>query len=115
MRCAEVREILPSVVHDGGGTLSVRRHLASCSACREELGNYESLLVSLGDLRGHHSAVPAAVTDALLAIPQRRSLVTGARAHVSRNRRAYVSGAAVVVAGAGAALWRARARRVATA
>ena len=114
MRCAEVREILPSAVHDGGDTLAVRRHLSSCSACKEELGGYETLLASLGELKGHRAPVPAALTESLVAIPNRRHVVAGARAHVVRNRKAYVGGAAVALAGAGAALWRVRSRRLAT-
>ena len=115
MRCAEVREILPSAVHDGGDTLAVRRHLATCSACKEELRGYEALLLSLGELKDHKSPVPAVLSEALMAIPSRRNVVAGARAHVVRNRKAYVGGAAVALAGAGAALWRARSRRLATA
>ena len=115
MRCAEVREILPSVVHDGGDTLAVRRHLASCSACKAELRGYETLLISLGELRDHRATVPPALSEALIAIPTRRHVVAGARAHVVRNRKAYVGGAAVALAGVGAALWRVRSRRVVTA
>jgi predicted anti-sigma-YlaC factor YlaD len=115
MRCAEVRELLPAYERDADPTLVVRRHLASCADCREEVARYRELAGGLHQLRSETSHVPPALSRALMAIPSDQSVVANVRTHVSRNRAAYVGGAVAVAGALGATLWRARSRRVVTA
>lgn len=120
--CAEVREALPAYVRDRDPSLGVRRHLAGCPACRAELAGYERLLGAMGSLRSVTAETPAGTVDAILAIPSQpsplervRETAAKAGSHVSRHRVVYAGTAAAAVAGAGAMLWRQRARRVAPA
>lgn len=116
MTHAEVREVLPSFVRDGSDSLAIRRHLARCEECRNELERYESLLGSLASMTSVTSEPPPALVAALNEIPARAGTVEQVRTHVARHRNRYLGGAAVVVAGAaGAALLRSRQRRPATA
>ena len=116
MSCAAVREVLPAYVRDGDGSLSVRRHLSRCTACRADLTHYEHLLASLTAMESAVAGAPAGLRASLLEIPARSGRIETVRAHVAENRKAYVSGAAVLLAGAaGAALWKSRGRRFATA
>src|SRR5918992_302440 len=117
MNCSEVREALPAYVADGLRILPVRRHLAECEACSAELARYERLLESLGDLQAVTFEPPPELVPALAAIPAQyagfagglRGRVEVVRGHVARNKRAYVRGAGIALAGAaGAALWRSR-------
>ena len=115
MRCSEVREVLPAYLKDGDVSLAVRRHLSRCDECTTELARYEALMNGLGSLEVVASEPPPELRAQLIAIPQ-RDRVAAVRHHVTRNRHAYVGGAAVALAGAvGAALWAGRRRRVATA
>ena len=114
-RCAEVREMLPAYADDPGGNLLVRRHLAECDACRNELAAYESLRARLPQVMAHTHEPPAELLPALKKIPSDVNSVDVLKTHLWRNRSAYLSGAAVLAAGAaGAAVWRSR-RRLATA
>jgi anti-sigma factor RsiW len=124
MRCEEVREALPAYVNTDGIELRVQRHLSRCPECKAEFARYEALMGGLRTLQTVTAEPPAGLFGALVDIPARASRLHGARArvetardHVTRNRNAYLSGGvAVALAGAvGAALWRSRARRVATA
>jgi hypothetical protein len=115
MKCAEAREMLPAYVDEPHVSLPLRRHLVSCTTCKSELRRYESLSAGLHDLTAVTAEPPASLRHQLVAIPSDSLRVDAIRTHVLRNRRAYTSGAAVVLAGAvGAAAWRLR-RRVATA
>jgi predicted anti-sigma-YlaC factor YlaD len=116
MRCEEIRELLPAQEGRGEATLTVRRHLSRCPECRAELARYEALGSAMRSLESHTVEPPPGLAPALAAIPTRSGVVTGARRHVTRNRRAYAGGlAAIAVAGTGAVVWRARARRLAAA
>ena len=110
-RCAEVREMLPAYVDEPEGSLAVRRHLAGCDDCRKELARYETLAVQLPKLAFHTFEPPADLLPALKAISSNPNSIEAVRTHVWRNRNAYLSGAAVLVASAaGAAVWRSRQR-----
>ncbi|MGH2787442.1 MAG: anti-sigma factor family protein [Actinomycetota bacterium] len=121
MRCQEVREMLPAYAGGDEVSLPVRRHLAECPDCRAEFAGYESMLADLRSLQAVTAQPPDGLRTALLAIPSAttpidaaRVRVDSARAHVARNRKAYLGGLAVALAGAaGAAVWRSRARAAA--
>ena len=116
MSCAAVREVLPAYVREGDGGLSIRRHLSRCTDCRTDLTRYEGLLGSLSSLEASIVQPPLALKAALVDIPRHSSRLENVRSHVTANRKAYLSGAAVLVAGvAGAAVLKTRARRPATA
>ena len=122
MKCDEVREALPAYVREGHTSLSLRRHLAECGDCREELKRYEILLGSLGVLRGALARPPPYLYPAVTRIPRRAGFTDkviwrtgGMRGHVVRNRGAYLGGVVALAGAAGAALWRTRVRRPATA
>lgn len=111
--CAEVQEMLPAHVRGEEMTLTVRRHLARCGSCRAELGRYQDLLATLGELRSVAAEPPPTLLPALLETPRlRRDVVVR---HVTRNRRAYAGGALALLGAAGAVAWAARARRPAAA
>ncbi len=94
--------MLPAVAREGGATLNLRRHLASCSRCRDELATYEALVDRLGGLRSVTAEPPPGLLPALIAIPQ-RGPAERVRSHVEIHRRAYLGGAvAALVAAAGA-------------
>ena len=116
MKCIEIREMLPAYGDGGGATLSVRRHLARCADCRTALAQYDTLADNLRSLSTATVDVPADLMRTLVAIPQNGNPIDHAITHVVRNRRAYLGGAAVAVAGAAtAALWQRRRHRLATA
>ena len=123
MNCPEVRGALPAYVRDGYASLAMRRHLDECEGCRAELVRYERLLDALGELREVTVEPPGHLLTSLVRIPAEATLAqtllwrAGAMTgHVARNRAAYLGGVGVALAGAaGAALWRTRARRLATA
>ena len=115
MRCAEIRELLPALEDDTDTGLTVRRHLSSCAACRAELVMYQQMAEGLRHLRSSVTDVPPELSRALIAIPTDQGAVASLRTHVSRNRRAYVGGAALAAGALGATLWKLRTRRVATA
>ena len=116
MSCAAVKEMLPAYSREGEGSLSVRRHLSRCPDCHAELTRYEHLLGSLSAMENAVVEVPGGLKTSLLSIPQRAGRLESVRSHVNLNRKAYLSGAAVLTAGTvAAALWRARARGLATA
>jgi hypothetical protein len=109
MTCVSVREILPAYVRDGDGSLSVRRHLSRCAECRTDLSHYEDLLGKLSSMEAATAEVPFALKTSLFDIPSRMGRIESVRSHVTDNRKAYLSGAAVLVAGAvGAAVWKTR-------
>lgn len=113
MRCEEVQEVLPAYVRDGETSLAVRRHVSRCSDCKNELARYEALLGAMSSLQSNAADAPPSLKAALLAIPERTGSLDTVRAHVTRNRNAYLGGAAAAVAVAGAAgalLWRSRRR-----
>ena len=112
MRCEEVREMLPAYAGGPDATLSVRRHLAKCSACRTEAERYDELQSSLSSMRAESIVPPPQLLRSLLDIPSgRTSRVESVRGHVVRNRNAYAGGLAVAALGAGAAIWKSRSRR----
>ena len=116
MKCAEIREIIPAYERDSEASLTVRRHLLTCSGCRAEVERYRELRTGLSELRSPTVEVPIELSQKLVAIPANENLVGTVRTHVARNRRAYVGGAAALAAGVvGAAAWRLRSRRLATA
>lgn len=109
MTCASVKEVLPAYVRDGDGSLSVRRHLSRCTDCRTDLTHYEDLLGRLSSMEAATVEVPFALRTSLLDIPSRLGRIETVRSHVTQNRKAYLSGAAVLVAGAvGAAVLKSR-------
>ena len=109
MTCAAVKEVLPAYVRDGDGSLSVRRHLSRCTDCRTDLTHYEDLLGRLSSMEAATAEVPFALRALLLDIPSRMGRIETVRSHVNDNRKAYLSGAAVLVAGAvGAAILKSR-------
>jgi hypothetical protein len=121
MNCSEVREALPAYVADGLRISSVTDHLAGCEACSAELARYEELLGGLSQLQSATFEPPPELVSALAAIPSQtagftegmRGRAEVVKGHVARNRRAYVGGVGIALAGAaGAALWRSRARRL---
>jgi anti-sigma factor RsiW len=113
MTHAEVQEVLPAYVRGGGDSLTVRRHLASCSDCRTELTRYEDLLGALATMGSVTVDPPPGLARTLHRIPQHAGRVEQVRTHLARNRATYLGGAAVLVAGAaGAALLRSRRRLV---
>jgi anti-sigma factor RsiW len=123
VKCPEARESLAAYVGAPEANLALHRHLAECAECSAEHVRYRRLLDSLAELGSSPLAPPTDLYDALLAVPgeaalarvlrRRADVMTG---HVVRNRGAYLGGAGVALAGAmGAAVWRVRSRRVATA
>lgn len=115
LSCAEVQEMMPAYADEPHADLSLKRHLAGCEGCSTEISRYQEM--SRGLLALAHETVepPADLLPALLAVPDADNAVAAVKTHVARNRRAYLSGAAVVMVGAaGAAFWRSR-RRLATA
>lgn len=115
LRCVEVQEMLPAYADEPRSDLALRRHLAGCADCSDEALRYQQMSRSLLALASETAEPPADLLPALLAVPDADNAVQAVKTHVARNRRAYLGGAAVVVAGAaGAALWRSR-RKLATA
>lgn len=113
MRCEEIQEMLPAYAK-GDGSLNVRRHLARCADCREELKRYEDLAASLSALRGTHAEPPRDLLPALIAIPSSANRVDQVKTHLVRNKKAYAGGLAVAIVGAaGAALVKNRRRPLA--
>ena len=109
MSCSAVREVLPAYVREDDGSLSVRRHLSRCPDCRTDLSRYEELMGRLSSLEAATAPVPYSLKASLLNIPSRTTRLQNVKGHVAQNRRAYLSGAAVVVAGAvGTAVWKSR-------
>ena len=115
MRCEEVREILPAYTRDGDAGLQVRRHLSRCDDCNTELVQYQTLFGSLAELRDYSVQPPPELVHQLSTIPYRRQSVDELRGHVVRNRNRYAAGVAVAAIGAGAAVWKTRRTRSATA
>lgn len=116
MKCDEVREVLPAYSRDGDVGLPVRRHLSRCEDCTSELARYQVLLGSLASLEAHVVEPPPELFHQLAAIPYRSNRVEEARIHLAQNKNRYAAGVAVAAAGAlGAALWRSRRTRTATA
>ncbi len=115
MNCDEVRELLPAYGREQQPNLVVRRHLASCRACRDELAAYKDLAAGLHELRHADVQVPPDLTRALVSIPSSAGVLDNVRTHVARNRVAYLGGAVAVAGALGATLWRVRARRLAAA
>ncbi|MFN2490130.1 MAG: anti-sigma factor [Actinomycetota bacterium] len=123
MKCAEVKEALPAYVKGEYASLALRRHVAGCAGCGAELARYEQLVGALAGLQAAPVEPPPGLLRALSAIPSEATVAGSLRdraevvkGHVARNRGAYLGGAGVALAGAvGAALWRTRARRFATA
>lgn len=107
MRCIEVREQLVAFPGDGEDSLAVRRHLAGCADCRAEQQQFVALRAGLADLGARTIEPPADLVRSLMSIPAASSRSDVVRRHVTRNRRAYVGGAVVAAAGAGALVWRA--------
>ena len=109
MNCTSVREVLPAYVRDGDGSLDVRRHLSRCTDCQTDLSHYEDLLGRLATMESATVEMPYALKASILDIPSRMGRLESVRSHVTDNRKAYLSGAAVLVAGAvGAAILKSR-------
>lgn len=114
MRCNQVSEALPAYPK-GDVPLGLRRHLARCAECRTELARYRTIDDSLTRLSSVPVEPPPDLRGALLAIPGRPSPLSGVRSHVSRNRKTYAGVAVAALGAAGAAVWRSRRGRLATA
>lgn len=112
--CDEMRELLPAYADGGEASLSLRRHLSQCDACRSELSRYEQMLNSLGAMSAALADPPPRLLAKLQSIPANESRIDQVRTHVVRNKTTYASGAALAFAGvaAGAALWRTRRSRL---
>ncbi|MBA2427977.1 MAG: zf-HC2 domain-containing protein [Actinobacteria bacterium] len=116
MDCLEIQAMLPAYVKDETSPLVVRRHLADCPDCSEELARYTRLLDVLGALQWATVQSPPVAAAALAAAPFEASPSKKLRIHVAHNRAAYLSGLAVSGASAaGAAVWLLRNRRMAAA
>ena len=113
--CEDVRAALPELVEEPDMSLAVRRHLSRCADCAGELETYRSLLEATGELALATATPPPGLFESLVAIPADGTRLEDVRAHLSRNRRQYATGAAVVLGAAGAALWRSRRRGLVTA
>ncbi|HYP24572.1 MAG TPA: hypothetical protein VEV43_13455 [Actinomycetota bacterium] len=114
-RCEEVRAALPELVDEPGMTLAVRRHLSRCPECEGELEAYRSLRAATAQLASATSTPPPGLVESLISIPAEGTRLEDLRAHVSRHRRRYATGAAVAMGAAGAALWKSRRRGLVTA
>ncbi len=109
MNCNELAELMPAYAGEGDMPLSVRRHVSRCPECREELAQYNALRATFVGLRSVTDEPPPGLLADLTEIPAHRRGVGDVRAHVVRNRNAYLGGAAVALAGvAGATLVRRR-------
>ena len=116
MKCAQIREVIPAHERDSEVSFAVRKHLLTCADCRREVARYQELRSGLESMRTSSVQVPVELSQSLMAIPTNQNLVGSMRTHVARNRRAYAGGAAALAAGVlGAAVWKVRSRRVATA
>lgn len=115
MKCEEVKEVLPAYSRDGDVGLQVRRHLSRCDDCTAELSQYQALFGSLASMRAYTHEPPPELVHQLSAIPYRRNSVDEVRGHLTRNRGRYAAGLAVAALGAGAAVWKTRRGRTATA
>lgn len=111
MTCSEIRAMLPAYVRDEKALLTVRRHLADCPGCSEELARYEQLLETLGALESMTVQSPPLSAAALAGAPFEASRPARVRNHLEHNRRVYLSGLAMGGASAaGAAVWLLRSR-----
>ena len=108
MRCAEVRELLPAYVREGHAEPEIRAHLKTCSECYAELSRYVALTGSLAAMHDVSVDIPPDLTQKLFAIPSEDSRFGLVKEHVTRNRAAYLGGAAAALAGVGVAAWRIR-------
>jgi predicted anti-sigma-YlaC factor YlaD len=108
VRHAEVRELLPAYVREGHAEVEVKAHLETCPSCNEELSRYVALAGSLASLQEVTADVPPDLSQRLFAIPAESSRLVVVRQHVTRNRAAYLGGAAAALAGVGVAAWRIR-------
>jgi Putative zinc-finger len=116
MKCAEIREMLPAYAEGGGATLAVRRHLARCADCRTALAQYDVLGDQLEALGSATVDVLVTLMRSLEQIPSDMNTLDDVVTHVVRNRKKYIGGAAVAIAGATtAALWQRRRQKLATA
>jgi anti-sigma factor RsiW len=113
--CEDVRAALPELVDEPGMTLAVRRHLSRCPDCASELETYRSLRQTTRGLALATAAPPPGLVESLVSIPAEGTRLEDLRAHLSRHRREYAAGVAVVLGATGAALWRSRRRGLATA
>ena len=113
--CEDVRATLPELVDEPDTSLAVRRHLSRCPDCAGELETYRSLRKATGELAVATATPPPGLFDSLITIPADGTRLEDVRAHLSRHRRQYATGAAVVLGAAGAALWRSRRRGLVTA
>lgn len=116
MRCQEIAAMLPAYAGEGDLPLHVRRHLSRCGECRSKVAQYAELAEALHALPQVSSMEPPhGLREALVAIPSEAGRIEALRSHLSRNRKTY-AGLLVGVAGAaGAAVWRTRRQRPATA
>jgi anti-sigma factor RsiW len=95
-------------VREGHAEAEVKAHLATCDSCNDELSRYVALAGSLASLRDGTVDVPPDLTQRLFAIPTESSRLGVVKEHVTRNRTAYLGGAAAALAGVGVAAWRIR-------
>lgn len=113
--CEDVRAALPELADEPGMSLAVRRHLSRCPECAGELDAYRSLRTATAGLALATATPPPGLKESLLAIPAEGTRLEDLRAHLSRHRREYATGAGIAVAALGAALWRSRRRGLVTA
>lgn len=115
IHCEDVRAALPELVEEPGMSLTVRRHLSRCPGCAGELETYRSLRAATGRLAVATATPPPGLVESLVSIPAEGTRLEDLRAHLSRHRREYAAGAAVLLGATGAALWRSRRRGLVTA
>jgi hypothetical protein len=115
MKCSEIDAMLPAYAGESDLPLNVRRHLSRCADCRAEMARYEQMSSALQALPTLAVEPPASLRAALISIPAEAGRLEALRAHVSRNRKTYAGLAVTAVGAAGAALWRTRRSRIATA
>jgi anti-sigma factor RsiW len=113
--CEDVRATLPELLDEPDVALAVRRHLSRCPECAGELEGYRSLRAATAQLATATATPPPGLVDSLVAIPAEGTRLEDVRAHLSRHRREYATGAAVLLGATGAALWRSRRRGLVTA
>ncbi len=96
MNCELVQEQLPAYLDLTEPDLSIRRHLSRCEDCRDELAMLDSLKREMAKMAESVVEPPVALLASLEQIASSQNVVKVVRGHMSRNRKAYLSGVAVL-------------------
>ncbi len=104
MNCDLVKEQLPAYLDLTEPDLSIRRHLSRCEGCRDELAKLDSIKREMAKMVEVTSEPPAALLASLEQIASTQKVTEVVRGHMTRNRRAYLGGVAVLAGAAGAAV-----------